>query len=737
MNAFETEPARGWARRFPAVARLGSIRPRPRVPVVRQMEAADCGAACLSMVLALHGQHRTLDEVRDTMGSGRNGVSALGIVQVARGYGLRGRGIKLETRDELALVPRGTVLHWEFNHFVVYESSDARGVTIIDPAHGHRTVTWSEVGRAFTGVALLLEPAESFVRRRTPRSTLGRHLRSVFAHRELWASSLWMSLMVQVLALGLPFATTVLVDRIIPHRDLELLFLLAAGLVAMVGFKFVCALLRANLLLQLRTLLDAKLTIGFLDRLVDLPFSFFQKRSAGDLLMRLGSNATVREIISSSAMSALLDGSLAVLYLLLIFVSSPLMAMVVLAIALAQLSVYVATRRRQKELVSESLATQAKTSGYEVEMLTRIETLKSMGAEFRAVDRWSNLFVDSLNVSLRRGRLDAFIASILGALEMAAPLIVLGTGAHLVFSGELSLGSMLGICALAAGFLTPLGALVGVALQLQTLDSYLERIDDVMQTPPEQPAGSKRPAPRLSGRIQSQGLTFGYSSSEPAAVQDVSFEALPGQFVAIVGASGAGKSTLAKLLLGLHRPASGSVLFDGHDLETLDLRSVRGQLGVVTQGDSLFGASIRENIALARPECDLKEVVEAAKLASIHDEIMALPMGYDTVLADGGSTLSGGQQQRLALARALVGKPTLVLLDEATSNMDRRTEAAVQRALTSLRCTRIVIAHRLSTVVAADKIIVLDHGRVVESGTHRELLRFEGVYRALYEREER
>jgi ABC-type bacteriocin/lantibiotic exporter with double-glycine peptidase domain len=513
------------------------------------------------------------------------------------------------------------------------------------------------------------------------------------------------------------------------------LLVLGAGLAMMVAFDFIAAWVRANLLVQLRTLLDAKLTIGFLDHLIELPFAFFQRRSAGDLMMRLQSNATVREILTSGAMSAILDGSLVSLYLVLVFWASPLMGAVVMGLALVQLSLYWATRRVQRELMTEGLAVQAKTSSYEVELLGGIETLKSMGAEYRAVDRWSNLFVDSLNVSLRRGKLDALVSSLLAAFTMAAPLVILGTGAKLVLDGELGLGAMLGLSALGAGFLGPLSTLVGVAMRFQLLGSYLERIEDVMQTEPEQDPGKVVRAPRLTGRIEAQAVTFRYSEAVPPAVVDVSVAVAPGQFVAIVGPSGAGKSTLAKLLVGLYAPQGGRVLYDGIDLASLDLRSVREQLGVVTQRGDLFGMSVRENIALGHPEIGIEAVVDAARKAAIHDDIVALPMGYDTILADGGASLSGGQRQRLALARALVGQPAIVLLDEATSNLDTLTEAAIQRSLAGLQCTRIVIAHRLSTVMDADVILVMDRGRLVETGTHGELLAHGDVYRRLYARE--
>lgn len=732
-----TEPEQDHAltRRFPALLRLGALGPARRLEHVQQLTAADCGAACLAMVLQYFGRARPLDELRDAVGADQNGVSALGILRAARSYGLRGRGVQLEDLDDLDLLPRGSILHWEFNHFVVLDRVRKGWVTIVDPGFGRRRIGLAEFDKAFTGVALLLEPSEAFEPEARRRPLLTRYVAQVLTYPALWSRSVLMSVLVQLLALALPLMTTLLVDRIIPRRDVDLLLVLAAGLAMMVAFHFVAAWVRANLLVQLRTLLDAKMTIGFLDHLIDLPFAFFQRRSTGDLMMRLQSNATVREILTSGAMSAILDGSLVSLYLVLIVWASPLMGVVVVSLAAVQLSLYWLTRRVQRDLMTESLAVQAKTSSYEVELLGGIETLKSMGAEYRAVDRWSNLFVDSLNVSLRRGRLDALVSSLLGAFSMAAPLVILGTGAKLVLDGSLGLGAMLGLSALGSGFLAPLTALVGVAMRFQVLGSYLERIEDVMQTEPEQDVSKVARAPRLSGAIEAQSVTFRYSEAVPPAVVDVSVAVQAGQFVAIVGPSGAGKSTLAKLLVGLYSPQKGRVLYDGLDLAGLDLRSVREQLGVVTQRGDLFGMSVRENIALGHPEIGMDAVVDAARRAAIHDDIAALPMGYETILADGGASLSGGQRQRLALARALVGEPAIVLLDEATSNLDSLTEHAIQRSLAALRCTRIVIAHRLSTVVDADVILVMDRGKLVEMGTHRELLTHGEVYRRLYERQ--
>ncbi|HEX2252405.1 MAG TPA: peptidase domain-containing ABC transporter [Thermoanaerobaculia bacterium] len=695
---------------------------RRRIPFIQQTTAADCGAACLAMVLALHGKRVRLDEVRDRVGSGREGAHALALLEAARRYHLRARAVRVDLLDKLELLPPGSILHWQFSHFVVLLGVDRQGAEILDPSFGRRTVSRAELDRSFTGVALVFEPDQDFDRSGEVPTGARRYLRRILGEWDLLGRVLALSILLQLFALAVPVLTGVLVDRVVPRQNHHLLAVLAAGLAALVLFSFATSLIRSHLLLFLRTRLDVRLTLDFLDHLIDLPYSFFQNRSTGDLMMRLNSNSQIRELLTSSALSGILDGIFVSFYLVLLFVAHWGMAVLVLLLGMLRVGIFLLTRRRYRELTASLLSTEAASRNYQVQILAGIETLKGLGAERRASQTWGNLFVDELNVALAQGRLSAWVDSLLQTLATASPLVILLYGGHLVMTGELSLGTMLALAALAAGFLTPLGQLIGTAIRLQQLGGYLERIEDVLEKPREQDR-EVRPADALAGRITVEGVSFRYSTGSPLVIQDVSFEVEPGSFVALVGPSGAGKSTLANLLLGLYPPTAGRILYDGQDLATLDLTTVRQQLGIVTQQPYLFGTSIRDNVALADPSCPLEEIVEAARRAGIHDHVQAMPMGYDTLLADGGASLSGGQRQRLALARALVRRPAILLLDEATSNLDSESERHIQQELQRLRCTRIVIAHRLSTVVDADLILVLEEGRIVEAGRHRDLLR--------------
>ena len=727
----DRRPHRTLADRFPALGNLRWGGRRRRIPYVAQAAATDCGAACIAMVLGSFGRATGLSEVRDATGISRHGTSALTLLDAAGHFGLRGRGVQIEDPDDLRFLPPGAILHWRFSHFVVFERMGRKGAWVVDPANGRLLVSRQELDDAFTGVALVLEPSDGFDRRGgAAGGGPWRYIRRVVAQSGVLTRLVVASLFIQLLALSVPLATGLVVDRIVPRGDLRLLLVVAAGVAGIVLFKALASALRSTLLVHLRTRLDATLAIEFFDHMASLPYLFFQQRTAGDLATRLNSNSTIREFLTSAALSGILDGLMVSVYLAILLVANLQLGLLVAAFGGLQLAVFLFVRRRQAALMSELLHVQALARGFEYQLLSGIETVKAAGAEQPSIESWSHLLVDELNVSLDRGRLDALVTSMLETLSTAAPLVILVWGASMVIHGELSLGMLLALGALAAGFLTPLSQLVATAFQLQLMGSYLERVNDVLDTPREQQGPGRRLA-TLRGRITLEDVTFRYAGTAPPAVDGVSVTIEPGQTVAVVGASGSGKSTLAGLLAGLYRPERGRVLFDDVDLGDLELAWLRRQLGFVAQQAFLFSTSIVSNVALTDRSRPLAEVVAACRLACIHDEIAALPMSYQTLLADNGSSLSGGQRQRIALARALVHRPRVLILDEATSALDALTEKRVHRNLAALRSTRVIVAHRLSTVRDADLILVMDHGRIVERGSHGELLARGGRYREL------
>jgi ATP-binding cassette subfamily B protein len=721
-----TEAGKGLVTRFPALRRLMAAR-RGKVPFVPQFSNVECGVACLAMVLAYHGKHVAREELRSALGPTRDGVRAAHLLRGARHFGLRARAFKGDLQA-LRHTPRGSILHWQLTHYVVLQSAGKAHVEIVDPALGPRRLPWKEVDKAFTGVVLTFEPGSDFVS--GPRGKRHGFYRSLLRSGD-WTRILTMSFAAQLVTLGLPLLVSLIVDRVLPRGDARLLYVVGFGLSWMVGFSWLTQLVRGHLLLNLRTSFDAKLTMELVERMLSLPYSFFQQRSTGDLVLRLNSTKMVREILTSGALSAVLDGSFMLVYLLLLSAMSPIMGLVVVGLGLVNVLVLFALRGKRRAFCAELLVRQAECEDYQFELLNAIQTLKGMGCEDRAQERWSNLFVDLLNNQLAYGRLEIAFQAFTSALRLGAPLLIFSLGAREVLGGALSVGAMLAVNTFAIGVFDPLSRLVEQLDDFERLHIYLERMLDVHESPPEQPRGLTRVHERLSGLIELDQVSFRHGPLEHDVIQQVSLQVKPGEFIGIVGASGSGKSTLASLMLGIYPPTQGRVLYDGRSLQELDLRSVREQIGVVTQDTHLFAGTVRANIALANPELPLGEIEHAARLARIHDDIVKMPMGYSTLLSSGGGAISGGQRQRIALARALLRRPAILVLDEATSALDLRNEAGVQEALASLRCTRIVIAHRPSTVAAADRILVVEAGRIIEQGAPSELLQHGGAYARL------
>jgi ATP-binding cassette subfamily B protein len=714
--------------RFPGLRRIGLGGPR-KIPFIQQMEWTDCGAACLAMILAYHGRNVPLARVRDELGLARDGVTARNILEAGTRLGLIGRGVKVDV-EKLPLLARGSVLHWEFNHFVVFDRLVKTGVRILDPAVGVRDIPLAKFAESFTGVALEFSPAPDFSQQKAIGniSRLRRYARELLSERKVFDRIVVISLLLRALALVLPLLTGVIVDQVVPRSDYNLLLVAGIAVVMMVGFNAVCEVMRAHLLMHLRTVLDVRSTLGFLDHLVKLPFRFFQQRSDGDLMMRLGSNGTVREMVTSKSLAALLDGTFVLLYGAIVFAVNAKLGFIVLVLVALELLVFVLARGRYMRLMAENLEKQAKSQSFLVQLLGGIETLKCSGVEQQAVEHWSNLYADELNIQLRRLVMDARVDALRMAIATLAPTLLLTIGAMSVMKGEMTLGTMLAMNSLAGSLFGPLAQLVESALDIQLAQPHIDRVDDVLETTPEQDAEVIRTAHEIRGEITTRDLSFRYGANMPLVVDGVSLDIPAGASVAIVGPSGSGKTTLLNLLAGLYQPTSGSVFYDGRRLADVDVRGVRRQVGFVPQHPYVFGASLRENIGLTRPDADLDRIMAAARVACLHEDILAMPMGYDTPVADGGASLSGGQRQRIALARAILRQPAVMFIDEGTSALDNATESRVIGNIERLRCTRITIAHRLTTIQNADVILVMVAGKLVEVGPHDHLMQRRGAY---------
>ena len=684
-------------------------------PLILQSEATECGLASLAMVANHHRQHCSLPELRQRFSLSLKGASLARLIGIAGQLGFQTRPLRLDLQD-LGKLKTPCILHWDLNHFVVLAKVGRNKVTLLDPALGKRTLSYAEVSGHFTGVALEMTPTADFMPKKATPSVSIRQLTGRVTG--LWRALgliLALSLALQVFVVLGPFFLQWIVDQVLVSADRDLLAVLALGFGLALLLQVGIGLLRGWAVVYLSTRLGLQWMANVFAHLLKLPMDFFEKRHLGDVVSRMGSVQTIQRTLTTSFVEALIDGLMAlVTFGMMLLYSWKLASVTLLAVGL-----YLALRaiafRPVREGTEQQLVAGARQQSHLLESIRGMQSVKVAGSERSRQSGYANLMNDTVNRDVWLAKLGLGFQSSSQLIFGIERVAVIWIGALLALQSVFSVGMLIAYLAYKDQFAQRVAGLIDKWIEFRMLRLHGERLADIVLTPPEEDDSRAFDSlPPASTRIEVRHLWFRYADGEPWVLQDCSFIVEQGDAVAIVGASGCGKTTLVKMLLGLLKPTQGSIQVGGRDIADLGTHGYRSLVGAVMQEDQLFAGSVSDNIAFGEDTFDPQRVEAAARLASVHDEIAAMPMGYHSLIGDMGTTLSGGQKQRVILARALYRNPRILFLDEATSHLDVERERIVNQAVRALKLTKLIIAHRPETIASADRVLVMQGGRIVQ-----------------------
>lgn len=693
-------------RNFRQIINLLDLRWQRRVPVIHQTETAECGLACLAMICGHFGKNIDLIYLRRKFNLSARGATLAGINGIAEQLGMATRALSLEL-DELRVLKTPCILHWDFSHFVVLVSVKRNRYVLHDPARGIRYISREEMSRYFTGVALEVWPGSEFQSETLQtRISLRSLINSIYGIKRTLAKIFCLSVVIEAINLLMPVGTQLVMDHAIPAGDRGLLTLISAALMFFILLKAATSTLRAWSSLVMSTLINVQWQSGLFDHLLRLPLAFFERRKLGDIQSRFDSLDTLRATFTTSVIGFIMDSIMVVGVFVMMLLYGGYLTWIVLCFTTIYIFIRLVTYGNYRQISEECLVREARAASYFMETLYGIATVKIQGMVGIRGAHWLNMKIDAINSGIKLTRMDLLFGGINTFVTACDQIVILWLGAGLVIDNQMTIGMFVAFSSFRGQFSERAASLTSFLLQLRIMSLHNERIADIALHEKEE----KKPEIEIVAHmgpisLETNGLSYRYDSQSAPIFSALSLSVAPGESVAITGASGAGKTTLMKVLCGLFEPDSGRVLINGIDIRQIGINNYHRMIACVMQDDRLFSGSIRENICGFAEEMDEEWMVECARASHIHDVIMNMPMGYETLIGELGEGLSGGQKQRIFIARALYRKPGILFMDEATSALDSESEHFVNVAIKNMNITRVIIAHRETTLRTVDRVI--------------------------------
>lgn len=678
-----------------------------KMPMVLQTETAECGLACLAMILGYYGKSSNLFELRNRYGTSSRGVTLQTLISTAKDCGLLTRPLSLEL-DEIPQLKLPCILHWDFNHFVVLVKTTPTHFILHDPAFGKRKIAKEEFSKHFTGVALEVWSEVKFEKKPTENAiNLYETIKHISGIKGALVKIFALSMLIELIGLLMPIGTQLVMDHVMQAKDESMLIIICIGLFLFTLFRTAVSMFRAWISLRMNYLIDFQWTASFFSHLLKLPLSFFEKRQVGDIHSRFSSLKTIQQTLTQSIVSTIIDSIMTISVIIMMLIYGGWLFWVVLAFSFIYFILRIVTYMVYRQLNEEQIVKGAKSHSHFMETLYGMGTLKSLGIEAKRQEQWMSLNADAFNTSIRVTKFDMLFSGIHTFISTIEQILILWLGAMMVIENVMTLGMFVAFNAYRGAFSSRMGNLINVFFGLKILSLHRERIADIALNEVEDDVGYK-PMPNMDNTgLEIKNLSFQYDPFSKNVIDNLSLSIRSGESVAITAPSGFGKTTLLKLMSGLLKPTSGTIYFNDTDIQKIGSANYRSMIGCVLQEDKFFSGSILENIVSFENNYDRNWAIECAKLTNIHQEIMAMPMNYETLLGELGNQLSGGQRQRLFIARALYKKPKILFMDEATSHLDEKNEEIVNQAISQLNITRVIVAHRQSTIRSADRVIQL------------------------------